>query len=122
VYLRNPFAANPEPLRPGSGKQEALIDLQHDEDARDVYSAENLCTFCVKMLKAYKIIAEPVIRILLLFPSTWLCESTFSLLLGIKTKHRLTLKTSEHDVRCAVSKIYPCIDKLSNDKQTQGFH
>ena len=110
-------------LKPkGSGNQEALIDLQHDEAARDVYAAEKLCTFWVQMLKSYSIIAEPVVRVLLIFLSTWLCESTFSILLRIKTKHRSNLKTNEHDIRCAVSKINPRIDKLSNEKQAHGSH
>ena len=44
-------------------KQKALIDLQHDGAARDVYSAEKLCTFWFKMLKSYSIIAETVVRV-----------------------------------------------------------
>lgn len=122
VYLRNPFTANPEALQPGTGKQEALIDLQHDQTARDVYSEGNLCNFWVKMLQSYTQIAEPAVQVLLSFPSTWLCESVFSILLGIKTKHRSNLKTTEHDIRCAVSKTNPRIDELADKIQNQRSH
>ena len=71
------------------------------------------------MLQSFPQIAEPAVEILLSFPSTWLCESTFSILLGIKTKHRSNLKIVEHDLRCAVSKTTPRIDELIKKIQTQ---
>ena len=102
AYLRNPFTANSQTLQAGTGMQEELIELQHDAFARDVYSETNLGDFWFTMCKLYKRIAEPTIQALLLFPSTWLCESTFSVMLGIKSKYRSQLKTPEHDLRCAV--------------------
>ena len=38
AYFRNPFTANAQTLQTGTGMQEELIELQHDEFARDVYS------------------------------------------------------------------------------------
>ena len=73
--------------------QEELIELQHDGFARDVYSEKNLGDFWFTMFKSYKRIAEPAIQALL-----W--ESTFSVMLGIKSKYRSQLKTPEHDLRC----------------------
>lgn len=124
MYLRNPFSANAQLLQPGIGIQEELIELQHDYSARDVYSENNLCDFWFRMLKlnSYKRLAEPAIQALLLFPSTWLCESTFSMLLGIKSKHRSSLKTPEHDIRCAVAKVSPRINDLVAKKQSQPSH
>ena len=84
AYLRNPFTANAQTLQAGTGMQEELIELQDDGFARDVYSEKNLGDFWFTMCKSYKRIAEPAIQALLLFPSTWLCESTFLVMLGIK--------------------------------------
>ena len=75
AYLRNPFTANTQTLQAGTGMQEELIELQHDKFARDVYSDKILGDFWFTMCKSYKRIAEPAIQALLLFPSTWLCES-----------------------------------------------
>ena len=71
VYRRNPFTANAQTLQAGTGMQEKLIELQHDDGfARDVYSEKNLGDFWFTMCKSYKRIAEPAIQALLLFPST----------------------------------------------------
>ena len=121
VYLRNPFTADPHALQPGTGKQEELIELQHDGMAHDIYKEYNLKIFWIKMQKLYPLIGEPAIQALLLFPSTWQCESTFSMLLGIKTKHRSCLKTTEH-VRCAVTKLSPNINELTKKMQSQQSH
>ena len=94
IYLCNPFTANPEGLPPGTGKQEALIDLQLDQTARDVFSKGNLCNFWVKMLQSFPQIAEPAVEILLSFPSTWLCESTFFNSFGNKNKAQIKFENS----------------------------
>lgn len=122
VYLRNPFTANVQVLQAGTGMQEELVELQHDDSARDVYSEKNLYDFWFSMRNSYRRIAEPAIQALLLFPSTWLCESAFSVLLGIKSKYRSKLKTPEHDLRCAVAKVSPRINELVAKKQAQPSH
>ena len=122
AYLRNPFIANAQTLQAGTGMQEELIELQHDGFARDLYSEENLGDFWFTMCKSYKKIAEPAIQALLLFPSTWLCESTFSVMLGIKSKYRSQLKTPEHDLRCAVANVSPRINELVAKKQVHPSH
>jgi len=66
--------------------QEELDELQHDGFARDLYSEKNLCDIWLAMCNSYKKVAEPAVQALLLFPLTWPCESTFSVLLGIKSK------------------------------------
>ena len=73
------------------------------------------------MCKLYKRIAEPAIQALL-FPSTWLCESTFSVLLGIKSNHRSELKTPEHDLRCAVTDVSPRVNELVAKKHAHPSH
>ena len=122
AYLRNPFTANAQTLQAGTGMQEELIELQHDGFARDVYSEKNLGDFWFTKCKLYKRIAEPAIPALLLFPSTRLCESTFSVMLGIKSKYQSQLKTPEHDLRCAVANVSPQINELVAKKQVHPSH
>ena len=84
--LRNPSTANAQMVQAGTGVQEELVELQHDGFARDLYSEKNLCDIWLAMCNSYKKVAEPAVQALLLFPLTWPCESTFSVLLGIKSK------------------------------------
>ena len=88
VYLRNPFSTDAQVLQAGTGRQEELVEMQHDDSALHVYSEKNLCDFWFSMRNSYRQIVEPAIRALLVFPSTWLCESAFSVLLGIKEGER----------------------------------
>ena len=66
------------------------------------------------MCKSHKRIAEAAIQALLLFPSTWLCESTFSVQRGIKSNYRSQLKAPEHDLRCAVANASSRINELKS--------
>ena len=120
--LRNPFIANAQTLQAGTDMQEELIELQHDGFERDVYSEKNLGNFWFTMCKSYKRIAEPAIQALLLFPSTWLCESTFSVMLEIKSKYRSQLKTPEHNLRCADANVSPRINELVAKKKVHPSH
>ena len=58
VYLRNPFAENALVLQAGTGMQEELVELQHHDSARDVYSEKNLCGFWFSMQNSCRQIAE----------------------------------------------------------------
>ena len=120
AYLRNPFTANAQTLQAGTGMQEELIE--HGGFARDVYSEKNLGNFWFTMCKSYKRIAKPAIQVLLLFPSTWLYESTFSVMLGIKSKYRSQLKTPENDLRYAVANVSPRINELVAKNQVYSSH
>ena len=87
-----------------------------------MYSEKNLGDFWFMMCKSYKRIAEPAFQALLLFPSTWLCESTFSVMLGIKSKYQSQLKTPEHDLCCAVVNVSLRINELFAKKQVHPSH
>ena len=69
-----------------------------------------LNSFWCKMAHSYPKISKLAIRMLLPFPSPYLCESVFSTLFHIKTKHRNRLSV-EDDMLCAISKTEPDIKK-----------
>ena len=122
AYLRNSFTAKAQTMQAGTGMQQELIELQHNGFACDVYSERNFSYFWFVMCNSYKRIAEPTFQALLLFQSTWLCESTVSVLLGIKLKFKSQLTTPEHDFRCAVANVSLRIYELVARKQAHPSH
>ena len=81
----------------------------------------SLIRFRCRMVKLYPNVCKMAVRILLPFPSTYLCDSGFSTLVLIKTKHRNRLSV-EDDMRCAISKTEPDIKKLTMLKPVQPSH
>ena len=74
------------------------------------------------MEKMYPKIADKPLALLTMFPSTYLCESTFSSVVAVKTKARNKLQDLEADLLCAISKITPRISSIVGKKQEQKSH
>lgn len=121
-YIRNPFRVDLSDLPIGTGEQEDLIDLQSDQGAHDLFQAESLSTFWLRMKTSYKRLAKKAVPALLVFPSTWECEQGFSTFLAIKSKSRNRLAEPKHDYRCAVSTVAPRIEALVEKKQLHPSH
>ena len=84
--------------------------------AKDDFEAMSLNDFWAKYLPVYKNVGSMVIPTLLLFSSTYLCESGISTLVSVKTKFRNKLEC-EADLRCALSSTKPRIKLLVSPKQ-----
>lgn len=68
-------------------------------------------------LKNKPILLREADKVLLPYPTTYLCEAGFSALVVIKTKYRNRLDP-QHDIRCALAiKIKPDIEKLVDSMQ-----
>ena len=80
--VRNPFLINPEDL--DETIQECFIDMIIDSSIKDLYEEKNIQEFWLHVFKSYPAVAEQSLKILLCFPSSYLCESGFSALLNIK--------------------------------------
>ena len=78
--IRNPFIVNVQSL-PDS-IQEEFLESVNDSVAKDVFETLTLTKFWTKMSVTYPV----VLNSLLIFPSTYLCEQGFSMLLNIKNK------------------------------------
>lgn len=117
--VRNPFRLSVEKCP--DQFQDELIDLQHDSAAKKLFEEKSECEFWTSMIDSFPNIAELALRVLLPFVSTYLCESGFSAMLQIKTKHRNRLDI-EDDMRCALSTTAPRIKKLSENVQAQVSH
>ena len=94
--------------------QEELIKLVSDSGAQELFSRVDLPSFWISLLGIYPIVSDMALKLLMPFPSTYLCEAAFSSMLVIKTKARNRLD-AEPDLRCCLAVTEPRIQKLVNE-------
>ena len=92
----------------------ASLKEQYPKDSTNI-------PFWASMNPVYPTVSKFVIRKLILFATTWLCETAFSALCVLKTKHRNRLDV-EADLRLCLSKVEPRFQKLADAKQAQLSH
>ncbi|XP_007648258.1 zinc finger BED domain-containing protein 5 [Cricetulus griseus] len=119
ALARSPFTVNVEDIPEPA--QEEFIELVNSDAARTDFSTLPVTQFWIKCLQSYPVLSETVLRLLLPFPTTYLCEKGFSSLLVIKSKYRRRLAV-ENDLRCALAKTTPRISDLVRKKQSQPSH
>ena len=95
---------------------EAFIDITSSALLKSAFQERTLATFWFGVKQEYPALATQELKYLMPFQSTYLCESTFSDLLTIKTKKRNKLDV-ENDLRLKVTNISPNIDSLVANKQ-----
>ena len=66
--------------------QDELLELRNDSDGREIFMAKSLSHFWSSMLTSYPKLSTEALRVIVLFVSTYLCESGFSALIHIKSK------------------------------------
>ena len=121
TVARNPFEAELEDLGDDDSAQEELVCLKQDSAAEQAFKSSSLSVFWCKMLPAYPKLSERAIHLLMPYPSTYLCEQSFSTMVVIKTKDRNRLFI-ENDMILALSRTDPRIKILVDEKQAQGSH
>ncbi|XP_040289892.1 protein ZBED8-like [Bufo bufo] len=119
ALARSPFTVKVEDVPETA--QEEFIELINNDAARTDFSTMPVTKFWIKHLQSYPILSETVLRLLLPFPTTYLCETGFSSLLVIKSKYRSRLVVGD-DLRCALAKTAPRISDLVRRKQSQPSH
>ena len=82
--IRNPFIMPIEKV-PDS-LQDEFLELKADSCARDLFNEKLITEFWLLMCDSYRKVTKKAIQGILLFVSTYLCESGFSILLQIKKK------------------------------------
>ena len=121
---RNPFTSKPDDLPVEADEQEELSDSQCDEGAPEKFKDFTLvkCNFWLNVSSSNPMLAKNVIAQFLVFSTTCECKQGFSTFLIIKSKTRNRLVNQEHDFRCSVSKIFPRLAKLVEEKQVQPWY
>nr|XP_025842280.1 SCAN domain-containing protein 3 [Vulpes vulpes] len=121
-WIQNPFLPSRENLNLTITLWGDLLKLAADEGLKmNFESTASLASFWIKVKNKYPELAEVALKSLLLFPSTSLCETGFSTLSVIKTKHRNSLNI-HYPLRVALSSIQPRLDKLTSKKQAHLSH
>ncbi|XP_008579909.1 PREDICTED: SCAN domain-containing protein 3 [Galeopterus variegatus] len=121
-WIQNPFLSSKDNLNLTVTLQDKLLKLATDEGLKiNFESTASLPSFWIKVKNEYPELAEIALKSLLLFPSTYLCETGFSTLSVIKTKHRNSLNI-HYPLRVALSSIQPRLDKLTSKKQAHLSH
>ena len=116
---RNPFRLSPEKVK--DELQDQLIDLKNDSSCRDLFEFLPVTKFWLSLASSHPQISKIALKKLLPFNSTWLCESTFSTLVLMKSKQRNRLEV-EQDIRCALSSTEPRISNLVAKFQEHVSH
>ncbi|KAI6647160.1 Zinc finger BED domain-containing protein 5-like [Oopsacas minuta] len=121
TVARDPFSAPLDAITDDDITEEELVRLKQDSGAKALFQSASLHSFWCKMLQSYPRLSEKVMWLLMPYPSTYLCEQSFSTMVVMKTKHRNRLEI-EKDMIVALSSTKPRIGKLVAEKQAQPSH
>ena len=102
--------------------RESFLELRNDRTLRLKFSEMSLGEFWVSIREEYKLISKAAIEILLQFSTTYLCEQSFSSLVLIKNDKRSCSSDIDRELRVALSKFEPNIQRLCSSKQAQISH
>ncbi|KII75191.1 hypothetical protein RF11_06504 [Thelohanellus kitauei] len=116
---RSPFTVKAENVPETS--QEEFTELINSDFAKTHFSSISISQFWIKCLKSYSVISETVLRLLLPFRFTYLCETGFSGLLFIKSEYNIRLDADD-DRRGVNSQIIQRIPHLMKQQQDQPSH
>lgn len=120
-WVCDPFTANADDLNLPVTEIDQLIELSHSTASKAKHRSVSLIEFWNGMKSEYPELYDKALHILLPFATSYLCESGFSALTAIKTKHRAKLNV-EDDLRLCLSRLSPRYDKLCDETQAQGSH
>ncbi|KAI6661430.1 hypothetical protein LOD99_13302 [Oopsacas minuta] len=90
--IRNPFLAKIDDCIPDNhdAAQEDFIKLVNDSGAQTLFSRVDLPSFWSSVLGSYPIVSQIALKLLMPFPSTYLCEAAFHSILGLTIQHLLS--------------------------------
>lgn len=119
-WVKNPFICKPEEQK--IDLQEAVIELQCDEEAKLIFENSGLCEMWLDCSVKYPLLWNEAKLFFIAFPSSYLVEKGFSAVNQILTKTRNRLNIQSGDLRLLLSNLEPNISKLAAGHQSQGSH
>lgn len=120
-WVHDPFAPAASTKDLTGKAEEQLLELSCDRTLKVRFQQVNHARFWSSFSQEYPDLTAEAMKILLLFPTTYLCESSFSTLTAKKKKYRARLQV-EDDLRVCLSSITPRIQKLCREKQVHPSH
>ncbi|KAI4888758.1 hypothetical protein NFI96_007104 [Prochilodus magdalenae] len=129
TFLVNPFAADSDCLKPPLVTDEAasqmeMIELFEDDRLRSVLSEGTLDFWKIVPMEKYPNVKQAALKLLSMFGSTYVCETVFSTLKHVKSKHRSVL-TDTHVkelLRVASTEYKPDLKRIVENKECQKSH
>ena len=122
-WMRNPVAARAltSSKNLSAKSEEELAELSSDRTLAIQFQDNTLLEFRPSLQFEYPLLFKEGLKALLPFPTTYLCEKSFSAMTAIKTNHRARLEP-EADMRVALTTIQPRIESLCRKKQAHPSH
>ena len=121
IWIRNPFSEIELPLDFSVQERDQFIELSCDNGLKSEFNKDLLSDFWLKRRAEYGLISDRALKFLIPFSTSYLCETGFSAMIGIKNKYRSRLEL-EPDLRLKLTKLKPDISKLCTSKQAQCSH
>jgi len=122
IWVVDPFNADVLEITGLTTTQEnQSIDISSNSSLRRIFKESSLFSFWLSLRQDYPEISEAVIRPLILFSTTYLCEKGFSTYVYTKNKYRNRLNI-ESDLRIQLSNIDTKIQDLVSKKQRHPSH
>lgn len=121
AVARDPFTAPLDAVAEDDIIEEELVRMKQDSEAKTVYQSFSLQEFWCRMLKSYPNVSQKAVWLLMPYPTSYICEQSFSTMVAMKTKSRNRLSI-ESDMIVALSTTEPRIGKLVAEKQAHPSH
>ncbi|XP_034397245.1 general transcription factor II-I repeat domain-containing protein 2A-like [Cyclopterus lumpus] len=129
TFLVNPFNAETDCLKAPLVTDEAAAELEMidlcEEDQLKAVLREGTVEFWKSVpIEKYPNIKRAALKILSMFGSTYVCESVFSTLKHVKSKHRSVLSDThlKELLRVATTEYKPDLKRIVQDKECQKSH
>ncbi|XP_025416803.1 zinc finger BED domain-containing protein 5-like [Sipha flava] len=105
-----------------SPEEDNLIEISTNGSLKLQFNQKSLENFWLHVQKDYPVLSSKALKVLIPFPTTYLCEKAFSALVYVKNKFRNRLENVESELRLKLSNIEPNIEKLMSEMQYHPSH
>ena len=117
-WIQNPFIVQNQDIEHFPlNSQEELAKLSSDSRLRLEFAQNKLSTFWLKAKIEFPALSDLGVSVLLPFVSTYLFESSFSIVTCIKTRYRASFQDIEATMRPTLTSIEPRFDLLCKKMQ-----
>ncbi|XP_025414328.1 zinc finger BED domain-containing protein 5-like [Sipha flava] len=120
-WIRHPFEIDITQINGlTSLEEDNLIEISTNGSLKLQFNQKSLENFWLHVQKDYPVLSSKALKVLIPFPTTYLCEKAFSAL--VKNKFRNRLENVESELRLKLSNIEPNIEKLMSEMQYHPSH
>jgi hypothetical protein len=122
-WIKDPFNVDIDKLtRLTAAEENGLIEISTDSALKLQFKENSLANFWLHVRTDYPELSYKALKVLIPFPTTYLCEKAFSALMYLKNRYRNRVRNVESDLRIQLSEIKPNIEKLVAEMQHQPSH